>query len=317
MTGREKRARGGTPTSVEVRRRSGRSSIIRHRSSFINRYGFTLIELLVVISIVALLMAILAPTLQRVRKQARAVVCQANLKQWGVFLATYVSENDGRLPAPSAKERDDPHYIEWWGCLGGWGSDAWAHDQAKDIRCCPMAARLANPTGTSQAQSLGGTFLAWGRFWPEGEGPLPGWNPRGSYGINSCVTGYWYNSVEDMRLLTWQTPDVRDAGSIPVYFDHAAPWAWTWAWDSHGVEPPACDSIPTGFNSQLCMSPCINRHEGGINVAFLDWSVRKVGLKELWTLKWNRRFSTSGHWTKAGGVKLEEWPAWMRGFKDY
>ncbi len=51
---------------------------------------------------------------------------------------------------------------------------------------------------------------------------------------------------------------------------------------------------------------------------FRDWSVRKVGLKELWTLKWDdRRFDTNGPWTMAGGVQPEDWPAWMRGFKDY
>jgi len=65
------------------------------------------------------------------------------------------------------------------------------------------------------------------------------------------------------------------------------------------------------------MSPCINRHDGGINAAFLDGSVRKVGLKELWTLKWKRQFNTAGPWTKAGGVQPEDWPQWMRGFKDY
>ena len=59
--------------------------------------GFTLIELLVVISIIVLLMAILLPVVQRVRNQARAAVCQANLRQWGTILALYVEENKGRL----------------------------------------------------------------------------------------------------------------------------------------------------------------------------------------------------------------------------
>jgi prepilin-type processing-associated H-X9-DG protein len=62
---------------------------------------------------------------------------------------------------------------------------------------------------------------------------------------------------------------------------------------------------------------CRNRHSGHINGLFLDWSVRKVGLKELWTLKWHREYNTRGPWTKAGGVKPEDWPQWMRGFKDY
>jgi hypothetical protein len=49
----------------------------------------------------------------------------------------------------------------------------------------------------------------------------------------------------------------------------------------------------------------------------MDWSVRKVGLKELWTLKWHRESNTAGSWTKAGGVQPEAWPEWMRGFEDY
>jgi hypothetical protein len=49
----------------------------------------------------------------------------------------------------------------------------------------------------------------------------------------------------------------------------------------------------------------------------MDWSARKVGLKELWKLKWHRTFNTDGPWTQAGGVRPTDWPAWMKDFKDY
>jgi len=61
----------------------------------------------------------------------------------------------------------------------------------------------------------------------------------------------------------------------------------------------------------------INRHNEHVNGLFLDWSVRKIGLKELWTLKWHLQFDTANAWTKAAGVQPEDWPHWMRGFKDY
>jgi hypothetical protein len=63
---------------------------------------------------------------------------------------------------------------------------------------------------------------------------------------------------------------------------------------------------------------CISRHHLGFtNALFLDWSVRKIGLKELWALEWSREFDTAGPWTKAGGVRPEDWPPWMQNFKDY
>ena len=64
--------------------------------------GFTLIELLVVIAIIALLMAILMPALQRVKKQAKNSICQAHLRGLGLGLALYLGDNDGRFYMPKA-----------------------------------------------------------------------------------------------------------------------------------------------------------------------------------------------------------------------
>ncbi|MCH8215832.1 MAG: hypothetical protein IH892_03565, partial [Planctomycetes bacterium] len=56
---------------------------------------------------------------------------------------------------------------------------------------------------------------------------------------------------------------------------------------------------------------------GRVNGLFLDGSVREVGLKELWTLPWYPNFDKAGPRTIAGGVQPEDWPQWMRSFKDY
>lgn len=58
------------------------------------RGGFTLIELLVVVAIIALLITILLPTLEKARGQAKMAVCAANLRQVGVAWMVYLGDSD-------------------------------------------------------------------------------------------------------------------------------------------------------------------------------------------------------------------------------
>lgn len=60
--------------------------------------AFTLIELLVVIAVIALLMAILMPALQRARKQSETTQCLSNLRQMGLAHQLYAQENEYKVP---------------------------------------------------------------------------------------------------------------------------------------------------------------------------------------------------------------------------
>lgn len=70
--------------------------------------GFTLIELLVVISIIALLVSILLPTLQKAREQAKQVVCISQLKQIGVASHAYAQAYKDKLPPAWTGENGPP-----------------------------------------------------------------------------------------------------------------------------------------------------------------------------------------------------------------
>jgi prepilin-type N-terminal cleavage/methylation domain-containing protein len=278
------------------------------------RNGFTLIELLVVIAIIALLMAILMPALNRVKKQALMVACQSNLHQWSLFFSMYTDENAGSFPQGNNGLQDG-------------GDNRWVkalrpyHKDNCELLCCPIATK---PVQDAYGQPTGhkGKYAAWGIFssdlgwagWPtSAEGGL-----YGSYGINGWAVNPEPESVRGsdsaLKDKFWRTKNVTGQNNIPLLLGASRYNGLAESTD----QPPAYDGMwwDEGSGGRM-IRYCMNRHDGFVNGLFMDWTVRKIGLKELWIFRWHREYNTSGPWTKAGSVMAEDWPEWMRNFKDY
>ena len=77
--------------------------MVGRRNRALWRRGFTLIELMVVVAIIAILAAMLLPSLSKARKRAKVAACASNLKQTTTYSAMYSSDKDGQLTAYTTK----------------------------------------------------------------------------------------------------------------------------------------------------------------------------------------------------------------------
>ena len=271
------------------------------------RKGFTLIELLVVIAIIAMLLAVLLPSLNQAKKQARAIVCKSNLHQWGLIWKLYTDDNDGYFTTGVG-----PSWArgQWIVALRQY----WVDRQS--LLTCPSA------TKPIEGEDYGGPFNTYLSTNVADPGP-DGFIERASYGMNNWVFNppSGVSHIQDRPAeWHWRRMDVSNGSQIPLFLDAMWRGGGPFYMDN---EPRRID--PPEFNGQWGNNPpngggssgsakhemkhfCIDRHSKAVNGVFFDLSTQKIPLKHLWRLKWHKKFNTSGY--------PGAWPDWMKQFKE-
>ena len=96
--------------------------------------GFTLIELLVVIAIIALLLAILLPSLGMAKDHARKIGCATNLRTLGLAVIFYGNDNNDSTPSATTTWPRYGSKIGWCGRTGD-NNGPWSNEvQVKALR---------------------------------------------------------------------------------------------------------------------------------------------------------------------------------------
>lgn len=284
--------------------------------------AFTLVELLVVISIIAVLLAVLMPALNRAKKQARSVIDLTNLKQWGLMYSMYCQDNSGYFFSGEVKGSSNPVDIDHGRY---WRAAMQPYSKNDKMWLCPET--LKPKLNNSEPAKGDPIETAWAF-----EDPKTKKVDVGSYGLNAWVLNPSQSMLNGGEVLGrkeslgyklsdyWRNSYIKGANKVPVFSDAWFTDAWPKDNDMPALDPPSgpgknCAGDIETYTKNEIQRLCVDRHAGNMGMVFMDWSARKVGLKELWTLKWHKSFNTAGRYTSAGGYK--NWPTWMKKYKDY
>lgn len=248
-----------------------------------NKKAFTLVELLVVISIIALLLAILMPSLQRAREQAKSLVCKNHLKQLGLANTIYTNDFNGWY-TPIIDESmlyEDKDYAAFWNTnpafrdimgLSNKDDDEGSRYIMPDDYWCPTDRRVRNDAYWSSAT----------------------WINRLSYGYNmsdwsqdSKQPYQWNNPMRDTgQYVGYRADKVSRASEKIMFVDAGDLWTerrgadYKYHWDKYGDDIEAYRNRAGGM--ALSASPVMYRHNETTNIAYYDGHAENVKKEKIY-----------------------------------